>query len=51
MKNNNCCNPCLPNCASDQRIIYLVIGFILGLISYILIDKFIIRDYDEINDE
>lgn len=40
----NCIGPCLPHCASDQRVIYLVIGFILGILCYIFIDKIILKD-------
>lgn len=29
---------CLPTCTSDQRFIYLVIGFILGIIAYIIVE-------------
>ena len=29
---------CLPTCTSDQRFIYLVIGFILGIIAYIVVE-------------
>ena len=29
---------CLPTCTSDQRFIYLVIGFILGIIAYVVVE-------------
>ena len=29
---------CLPTCTSDQRFIYLVIGFILGIIAYAVVE-------------
>ena len=29
---------CLPTCTSDQRFIYLVIGFILGIIAYLVVE-------------
>ena len=29
---------CLPTCTSDQRFIYLVIGFILGIMAYVIVE-------------
>ena len=34
---------CLPHCYSDERIIYLVIGFILGIIAYTIIDRILLK--------
>ena len=34
---------CLPHCYSDERIIYLIIGFILGIIAYAIIDRILIE--------
>ena len=34
-------NSCLNN---EEKIIYLIIGFILGIILYTLIDKYILKD-------
>lgn len=44
MKSNQVLSgPCLPHCYSDERIIYLVIGFILGIIAYVIIDRILIE--------
>ncbi len=50
MKSNQqfCLGPCLPQCATDQRFIYLLIGFLLGIICYYIVERFIISDYNDI---
>jgi hypothetical protein len=52
MKKNNkiCSGPCLPHCATDQRVLYLIIGFILGIFCYILVDR-LINNVSEVNDK
>ena len=53
MKSNKqvCIGPCLPQCATDQRFIYLLIGFLLGIICYYIVERFIISDYNEIKEK
>ena len=44
MKSNKVISgPCLPHCYSDERIIYLVIGFILGIIAYTIVDRILLK--------
>lgn len=31
--------PCLDHCYKDEKLIYLLIGFILGALSVIIVDK------------
>jgi hypothetical protein len=40
MKNTQ--GPCLPHCYKDEKLIFLLIGFILGIGAYILAD-FIVK--------
>jgi len=35
--------PCLPHCCDDERVIYLVIGFILGVLLSCFIDKYLLQ--------
>ena len=47
MKSNKVISgPCLPHCYSDERIIYLVIGFILGIIAYTIVDRILLKPND-----
>ena len=35
---NNCQGPCLSHCFKEEKFIYLVIGFILGVVIYEIIN-------------
>lgn len=46
MKNNQTCQgACLPHCY-NFKIVYIILGFFIGILSYILIEK-IINKYKE----
>ena len=36
---NNCQGPCLSHCFKEEKFIYLVIGFILGVVIYEIINR------------
>ena len=36
---NNCQGPCLSHCFKEEKFIYLVIGFILGVVIYEIISR------------
>lgn len=38
MKNNSQC-PCLSDCFKEEKFIYLMVGFILGVIIYEIINR------------
>lgn len=35
--------PCLPHCYQDKNVMYLFIGFAIGIISYALVEKIIVK--------
>ncbi len=39
----NCKGPCLPHCYQDKKVLYLVIGFAIGVISYALVERIIVK--------
>lgn len=40
---NNVQGPCLPHCYKDEKLIYLIIGFILGALSLALVNKIMVK--------
>ena len=36
---NKCMGPCLSHCFKEEKFIYLVIGFILGVVIYEIINR------------
>lgn len=36
---NNCQGPCLSHCFKEEKFIYLVVGFILGVVIYEIINR------------
>ena len=40
---NNVLGPCLPHCYKDEKLIYLIIGFILGAISLAIVNKIMVK--------
>lgn len=42
----NCKGPCLPHCYQDKKVLYLVIGFAIGVISYALVERIIVKPKD-----
>ena len=43
----SCQGPCLDNCYKDEKLIYLLIGFILGALSVIIVDKILKKNNDK----
>lgn len=40
---NNCQGPCLSHCYKEEKFIYLIVGFILGIIIYEIINRILIK--------
>ena len=40
---NNCQAPCLSHCYKEEKFIYLIVGFILGIIIYEIINRILIK--------
>jgi uncharacterized membrane-anchored protein YhcB (DUF1043 family) len=38
---NNCQGPCLMHCYKEEKFIYLIVGFILGIVIYEIINRII----------
>ena len=35
----NCQGPCLPHCLKEEKFIYLIIGFLVGIVAYEIINR------------
>lgn len=35
----NCQGPCLPHCLKEEKFIYLIVGFLIGIIMYEIINR------------
>lgn len=42
-----CKGPCLPHCYNDEKVMYLIIGFVIGIISYALVERILVKPKDE----
>ena len=43
----NCKGPCLPHCYQDKQLIFLVVGFILGILAYIVVERLLNNKKEE----
>lgn len=34
-----CQGPCLPHCLKEEKFIYLIIGFLIGIVAYEIINR------------
>ena len=40
---NNVQGPCLPHCYKDEKLIYLIIGFILGVLTLAVVNRIMVK--------
>ena len=45
MKNNSQ-GPCLPHCYKDEKLIYLLIGFIIGILTIVIVNRIMVKPKD-----
>lgn len=38
--------PCLSHCYKDEKLLYLVVGFILGIIAYAMVERILVKPKD-----
>ena len=47
----NCNSSCLKNCYQDKQLLFLVVGFILGILSYVVIEKLLEQNKKDKNNK
>ena len=35
----NCQGPCMPHCFKEEKFIYLLVGFLIGIVAYEIINR------------
>ena len=40
---NNVQGPCIPHCYKDEKLIYLIIGFILGVLTLAVVNRIMVK--------